>query len=101
MSEFSIYRESIRKNVVFDRGSCTCGSSLLVAGVGALARLLSAGPISQDPGSGICACTIDRVANIDHNEGDGTSIFWTLFFAIPPRLITTTLPSKFTQSLHS
>nr|DAS34643.1 MAG TPA: hypothetical protein [Caudoviricetes sp.] len=27
--------------------------------------------------SGISACTIDRIANIDHNEGDGTSIFWT------------------------
>nr|DAS21990.1 MAG TPA: hypothetical protein [Caudoviricetes sp.] len=29
-------------------GSCTCGSSLLVAGVGAPTRLLTAGLISQD-----------------------------------------------------
>nr|DAU06839.1 MAG TPA: hypothetical protein [Caudoviricetes sp.] len=101
MSKFSSYIGSIRKKVGFcPRGSCTCGSSLLVAGLGVLVRLLAAGPISQVPRARISACTIDRVANIDHNEGDGTSIFWTLFFAIAPRLITTTLPCKFTQSLH-
>lgn len=48
-------------------------------------------------GSGISACTIDRVANIDHNEGDETSIFWTLFFAIAP----TADHNYATQQVHS
>ena len=86
MSKFTIYIASIRNKVGFcPRGGCTCGSSLLVAGVGVLARLPVVGtPFLKTLGSGISACTIDRVANIDHNEGDGTSIFWTLFFAIAP-----------------
>ena len=54
-------------------------------------------PYLKPTGSGISACTIDRVANIDHNEGDGTSIFWTLFFIIAP----TADHNYATQQVHS
>ena len=54
-------------------------------------------PYLKTAESGISACTIDRVANIDHNEGDGTSIFWTLFFAIAP----TADHNYATQQVHS
>lgn len=80
LSKFSIYIASIGICLVFDKGSCTCGSSLLVALVGGAADGTGwLDPYRKFLGSGISACTIDRVANIDHNEGDGTSIFWTIF----------------------
>lgn len=74
MSEFTIYIASIRTflgnwpRVLYLRRGMASGEA-------------SGGraPYLNPTGSRISACTIDRVANIDHNEGDGTSIFWTLF----------------------
>ena len=94
VSKFSIYIESIRKKVGFwSKGLVLVDLVYLWQGV----WLPAVEPILKSSGSGISACTIDRVANIDHNEGDGTSIFWTLFFAIAP----TADHNYATQQVHS
>lgn len=95
LSKFSIYIANIREWVGNrPRGIVLVDLLYLWARVGAQARLLIAGAYFKPSRSGISACTIDRVANIDHNEGDGTSIFWTLFFAIAPTADHTTLPAS-------
>lgn len=84
VGKFSIYIASIRDLLASGQVVLYLWISLLVAGVESLASPVSVGPLLKFLGSRISACTIDRVANIDHNEGDGTSIFWTLFFTIAP-----------------
>lgn len=85
LSEFTIYIANIRDWV----GNCPSGLVLVDLVYLWQGRRLARGfrwldPHLKSSGSWISACTIDRVANIDHNEGDGTSIFRTLFFRHSP-----------------